>query len=87
MSTLTVRLLDTGRSQQELETELARLVKKLEQKGLANHVRIKPVFPGDDSRWKNTFVLTSPGLGTRLADSLNEFPEIELAYVAPTRGF
>lgn len=86
MSTVTVRLCDAGRSQLELETELTRLVKELEQRGLANQVRIKPAFPGENSKWKNTFVLTSPGLSMGFADSLNAFPEVELAYIAPTRG-
>lgn len=86
MNTLTVRLQDTGRSQEELECHLRQLVDSLEQRGLASNVQITPVFPGDQSKWKGTFVVSSAYFMQDFEQVLNDFPGVEMAYVAPARG-
>jgi hypothetical protein len=80
MATLTVRLQDLGLTQSELQDQLGRLVGK--------DAHIAPAFPGDEhSRYKRTFVVTVPGGGgTSMAESLKKMPEVELAYLAPSRG-
>jgi len=88
MTTLTVRLEDSGQSQTELLERLSSLVSRFEKMGVASHARVEPVYPDQTiSRRKTTFLVTLDGQGgSRLVEALVESPGVIHAFIAPDRG-
>lgn len=84
MSSVTVQLRASGLSQDALWRKLRELLRNLSNDGVATDVQ--PVFPGEqDPRKRSAFVVTVSNQGERVAAMLNQQPDVERAYVAPSR--
>lgn len=87
MTTLTVQLFESDLPQPELEFKLGVIVGELRRQGVTKSATVEAVFPGhQDPRRRSTFMVQVRGGENEVVSCLNKSPEVERAYVAPTRG-